>query len=138
MPFEKKTKIIIIQCTRLHKPVTIHTVHSEYLAVPFPGEPLSNPSPELHSSLHLHSTLSHALRERYNPWLISSVNQWDSLVTTTKVARRWFTQADSILEHHPSHQGWEQDCFQHKSAHIHRHTSDMIHLEKNISCMNND
>lgn len=87
-PFEI---IIIIQCTQLHK--RDNTVHSKDLAVAFPGEPLSNPSPGLHSTLHLHSTLSHALHAHYNPWLISSVNQWDSVVTATKVARQWLRKS---------------------------------------------
>lgn len=36
------------------------------------------------STLHMHCTLRHVPPEHCNPWLISSVNQWDSLVATTQ------------------------------------------------------
>lgn len=86
----------------------------------------------------MHSMLCHALHEHHNPWLISSVNQWDSLIATTKVCGTpMVTQANSILEHHPSHQGWHEDCFQHNSSNT-QHTSEIVYLDQqNISFTNN-
>ena len=94
---------------------------------PSPFSSFLHPSTVLHPTLHMHSMLCHALHEHHNPWLISSVNQWDSLIATTKVyGTPMVTQANSISEHHPSHKGPHKDCSRNNSSNTH-HTAQIIY-----------